>query len=406
MEAIVLAAGIGTRLAPLTNNFPKPLLNIAGKPILKRIIDDLKKSDQINNINVVVNYQADRIITEINNWYPNDETIQIIHQNETNGTADAVNSAILQTNIEDNFLVINGDVLFEQNLPSMINTSYKDGLIVGVKTTNPNNYGLIRHKDNLLLNINEKPDSSSTSIEYINAVFYILPKASISLLSSLKQSKRGELEITDLLNLLVQENFKITVLELENHWFDIGYPWEILNANEFFINKESMTYTIDSKTSTNATIIGNVQINETANIRNGVYIEGPVFIDDGADIGPNCYIRAHSYIGKNTRVGNACEIKNSILSENSHVAHLSYIGDTFVGNNTNLGAGTITANLRHDNKSIKLNVKEDRVDTGRRKLGAIIGHDVKTGIGVNLLPGVKISSGSWINAGETIKYDL
>ena len=67
MEAIVLAAGIGTRLAPLTNNFPKPLLNIAGKPILKRIIDDLKKSDQINIINVVVNYQADRIITEINN---------------------------------------------------------------------------------------------------------------------------------------------------------------------------------------------------------------------------------------------------------------------------------------------------------------------------------------------------
>ena len=170
MEAIVLAAGIGTRLAPLTNNFPKPLLNIAGKPILKRIIDDLKKSDQINIINVVVNYQADRIITEINNWYPNDQTIQIIHQNETNGTADAVNSAILQTNIEDNFLVINGDVLFEQNLPSMINTSYKDGLIVGVKTTNPNNYGLIRHKDNLLLNINEKPDSSSTSIEYLSLI--------------------------------------------------------------------------------------------------------------------------------------------------------------------------------------------------------------------------------------------
>ena len=94
-----------------------------------------------------------------------------------------------------------------------------------------------------------------------------------------------------------------------------------------------------------AHLIGPVTVAESARIRSGAYIEGPVFIDEEADVGPNCFIRSGTSLGKKVRVGNACEIKNSIIMDGTHVGHLSYVGDSVLGEKCNLGAGTITANL-------------------------------------------------------------
>ena len=95
-----------------------------------------------------------------------------------------------------------------------------------------------------------------------------------------------------------------------------------------------------------------------------------------------------------------------MIYQDTHAAHLSYIGDSILGEYSNLGAGTTTANLRHDGKNIKMSIKDKRVDTGRRKLGIIMGDRVKTGIGVSLLPGVKIDGGKWINEHDFITRDV
>jgi bifunctional UDP-N-acetylglucosamine pyrophosphorylase/glucosamine-1-phosphate N-acetyltransferase len=145
---------------------------------------------------------------------------------------------------------------------------------------------------------------------------------------------------------------------------------------------------------------------EGARIRSGTYIEGPCFIDKDADIGPNCYIRPSTSIGKNVRVGNACEVKNSILMDGTHVGHLSYVGDSVLCEKCNLGAGTIIANLRFDDRSVKMIIKDRIVDSGRRKLGAILGDNVKTGIGTLLMPGVKVGSNSWVGAGIKVDRDI
>jgi bifunctional UDP-N-acetylglucosamine pyrophosphorylase/glucosamine-1-phosphate N-acetyltransferase len=155
-----------------------------------------------------------------------------------------------------------------------------------------------------------------------------------------------------------------------------------------------------------AHLIGPVSVAETARIRSGAYIEGPAFIDEDADVGPNCYIRPCTSIGKKVRVGNACEIKNSILMDGTHVGHLSYVGDSILGEKCNLGAGTIIANLRFDNEAVKMMIKDKLIDTGRRKLGAVFGDNVKTGIKSLFMPGVKVGENTWVGANLMVERDL
>lgn len=92
--------------------------------------------------------------------------------------------------------------------------------------------------------------------------------------------------------------------------------------------------------------------------------------------------------------------------DGTHIAHLSYIGDSIIGENCNFGAGTITANIRFDKRNIKIMVKDLKVDSGRRKIGVITGDNIQTGINVNFVPGVKIGSNAWISPGLTIYDDV
>lgn len=112
-------------------------------------------------------------------------------------------------------------------------------------------------------------------------------------------------------------------------------------------------------------------------VRSGTYIQGPVYIGKNCDIGPNCYIRAYTCIYDGVSIGNAVEIKNSIIMENTNINHLSYVGDSIIGANCNFGAGTNIANLKFNDKPVKMNVKGERVSTSRRKLGAVFGDNVK-----------------------------
>ncbi|RLE62057.1 MAG: hypothetical protein DRJ38_10320, partial [Thermoprotei archaeon] len=156
----------------------------------------------------------------------------------------------------------------------------------------------------------------------------------------------------------------------------------------------------------NVTIKGKVIIGEDTIIRSGSYLVGPLYIGSHSDIGPNCYIREYCSIGNNVRVGHACELKNTIIFDNSHVPHLSYIGDSIIGSHVNLGAGTITANLRFDKKSVPMTIKGERMDSGRKKMGAIIGDYVQTGIGTTLMPGVKIGPYSIVGPNMNLWDDI
>jgi bifunctional UDP-N-acetylglucosamine pyrophosphorylase/glucosamine-1-phosphate N-acetyltransferase len=194
-------------------------------------------------------------------------------------------------------------------------------------------------------------------------------------------------------------------VEIEpKNWLDVGRPWDLLEANRRILKQTHLEN--KGEMEKGAYLKGSIGVGAGTKIRAGAYIEGPVWIGEGSDIGPNCYIRPFTSLGKGVRIGNACEIKNSLILNQTHIGHMSYIGDSIIGEMCNFGAGTITSNLRFDNRSIKVKVKGKIVDSGIRKLGVIIGDNVKTGIGVNFMPGIKVDGDTWIGPSTTIYEDL
>ncbi len=417
MYAIVLAAGKGTRLEPLTSLRPKPILELAGTSILLRIVNELLAVDQIRKIKVVIHSFADLVKNHLEEHLSTEEfqKITFVFQDEPKGTGHAVQCA-LDPNDED-FVVVYGDVIFKKGfVRSAISTQMKDekikNLLVGAKPKNLKNFGVVTSKDGLMTSLIEKPSNhaeeigSETTSVAVNAGCYQFESRFAKFVRDIPVSERGEIELTSAISAFVDQGGKINVRLCEGEWFDAGTPWSLLNANEYLMETEQENYQLLGTIEPNVQVKGKIHVAKTARIRSGVYIEGPAYFDEGADIGPNCYIRGKSYFGKNSKVGNACEIKNSIIYSGTHAAHLSYVGDSILGERCNFGAGTITANLRHDNQSVVMRVKGEKQDTGRRKLGTVIGDNTKTGIGVNILPGVKIAANSRINAGELVNRDI
>ena len=171
--------------------------------------------------------------------------------------------------------------------------------------------------------------------------------------------------------------------------FAIKFSWDLLKANVEAMTSRK-TYTQESGAHASLYVDGRLQVGKGTKILPGVVIEGDVIIGDNCKVGPNCYIRGSTSIGDKCHVGQAVEIKNSILLPGTNVGHLSYLGDSILGEKVNFGAGTITSNLRHDGGAHRSPIEGRMVDTGRRKLGAIVGDGVHTGIHTSIYPGRKL----------------
>ena len=187
--------------------------------------------------------------------------------------------------------------------------------------------------------------------------------------------------------------------------FVIRFPWDFLRVNELLVGA-IRDHRILGTVSPGVTIEGVLELGEGSRLLPGVYVEGNVVIGRDCKIGPNCYLRGHTAIGDGCHIGQAVEVKNSILLPGAAIGHLSYCGDSIVGAGANFGAGTITANFRHDGKNHRSLVDGVLVDTGRRKLGAIIGDGVHTGIHTSIYPGRKLWPQTSTLPGTVVQTDL
>jgi len=149
----------------------------------------------------------------------------------------------------------------------------------------------------------------------------------------------------------------------------------------------------------NVVIEGQVMIGKGTRVRGGTTILGPVVIGRECSIGPNSFICGSSYVGDRCKVGASSEVKNSIIMNETHIPHHNYVGDSIIGERCNLGSGTKVANLRLDEGTIRIFVKGKKVDTGLRKLGVIMGDDVKTGINASIDSGTIIGEDSYVGPG-------
>ncbi|WXG41148.1 MAG: bifunctional sugar-1-phosphate nucleotidylyltransferase/acetyltransferase [Candidatus Freyarchaeum deiterrae] len=405
MKAVIIAAGEGTRLRPLTITRPKQIFPIAGKPLLEHTLNALKNTG-IKEILIVVGYLKEKIVEMLGNGEKLGIKISYVEQTRFLGTAHAAGFAEKFVDNE-NFLLVNGDVITKettyQGLKSKFERERPDAILAVAQVPDPSNYGIIQIEKDRVRKILEKPMQKSPS-DSVNAGVYIFTPQIFEAIRRTEKSQRGEYEITDSIQILINQGKTILPYKITNYWFDIGLPWDLLDANKTLI--KDVETKIEGERENGVTIIPPVYVGKNTIIRSGTYIRGPVHIGEDCDIGPNCYIRECTTIGNKCHVGNACEIKNTIILDGTKIAHLSYVGDSIIGENVNFGAGTITANLRLDEKCVVTPVKGEKVDTGRRKLGAMIGDNVKTGIGTNIMPGVKIGPNSLIGPNINLWEDV
>jgi UDP-N-acetylglucosamine diphosphorylase/glucosamine-1-phosphate N-acetyltransferase len=407
MKAVVLAAGEGVRLQPITATRPKHLIKVGGKPILEYCLDALKASG-ITEVIIVTHYMGDAIRQYFGDGERMGLKIAYVEQAEMLGTGNAV--SVVEPYVDGDFVLVYGDLLFAPeavaNVIHLYEAEKPAAVMAVVSVEKPESYGVVElENEKIVKRIIEKPAAEKSPSNLANAGLYLFSKEIFDKIKQTKASIRGEWELTDALSLLIEGNKTVLASKIsKDDWVDIGRPWDLLEANSWALKRTE--HKVYGTMENGAHLIGPVTVAETARIRSGAYVEGPTFIGEGSDIGPNCYIRPCTSIGKNVRIGNACEVKNSIIMDGTLVGHLSYVGDSILCERCNLAAGTITANLRLDEGHVKMLVKGKVVDTGRRKLGAIVGDDVKTGINALLMPGVKVGTNSWIGANFTVHRDV
>lgn len=394
MQTVILAAGRGTRMQPLTDVVPKPMLPVGDRPLVAHVADAAVAASATDLV-FVVGYRGETVRSHFGDSYRG-TPVRYVQQDEQRGTADALLAA--REALEDAaFAVLNGDMLVE---PDALEPLYANVPAVGAtRVANPSNYGVLDvGEDGTVAGVIEKPDDPPSDLA--NAGAYAFPAAALGYLDDVSASSRGEYELTDVLDRVAAER-TMTPVPFER-WLDVGRPWELLEGMAWKL--EDMSGRVDGTVSEDATIEGRAVIEDGATVREGVSIEGPVYVASGADIGPNAYVRGPTVVGRDARIGHAVEVKHSVLFPGATVGHLSYVGDSILGNDVNFGAGTNVANLRHDGEPVRTTVKGEQVSTGRRKYGVVVGPGVKTGIDTNLNAGIVLPSDSYTIPGEAVLH--
>jgi len=391
VKCVILAAGKGSRLYPVTDTRPKVLVPLMNSPLLEHVLVQARKAG-LNDFLFVVSSQKNMIMSYFSDGGKWDVKITYVDQGTPFGTAHAIQAC--EQYIDGPFVVLSGDTLTSdkdikrlmKQKPTTVGTTHVD---------DAKEYGVLSVDGSHLTGVYEKTDHPLSNL--INAGMYVFDDAIFEAISGIHRSHRKEYEITDALNILIQTKHPPKVCPISN-WVDISRPWDILIANQFMLEqlKKPVKY---GDIEPWATVQGPVHIGKGTLVRNGSYIQGPVHIGSDCEIGPNCYIRPYTSIGDGCHVGNACEIKNTVMMKNSKVPHQNYVGDSVIGENCNLGAGTKVANLRLDKKTIIVSYLGKKMDSGRRKLGVIMGDDVQTGINAQINTGSILGKGCHIGLG-------
>lgn len=387
-----MAAGGSSRFWPL-NHRHKSLFKLMGRALMCHKIENLKKAG-VKEIIIVQKPEKD-VENELKcERLPKNLKIKYVLQDKPLGTGHALKSA--EKHLEERFLVLNGDDFYEAEDIKKCLSKFPSVLVR--EMADPSGFGVISPKGSFVKGIVEKSKKPPSNL--VNIGCYFIPKSALK--KKLGKSGRQEYEIIDYIRNL-SEKTKVHFSKA-SHWFPLSYAWDLFAVNDYLLN--NIKTEIKGRIEKNCHINKPVVIGQRTVIKSGAYVEGPVYIGKNCRIGPNCFIRPFTSIEDNCLIGQAVEIKNSIIGNDSEIKHLSYVADSVIGEDCNLGAGTVLANLRFDEKNVRSMVKGKVVDTQRKKFGAVLGNNVKTGINVSLMPGVLIGSNAVIGPHSLVRENI
>jgi len=411
LKTIILAAGESKRIL---SSKPKILHTIGGKTILQHVLDNIEKVVSKKNINIVINPK----LNQLKNEY---KKINFSFQKKPLGTAHAVlSSKKFYSKSNQDILIIFADNPFidKKIVENMIDLKKKknsDIVLLAVNTNKKNEYGkIILNDEDKVKKIVEFKDATidQKKISLCNSGILLLKSGVLKkLITKIKsKNKKKEYYLTDIVDLANKDNFKINYVKSDFlKTLGVNTKQELAVAEEYFQNvlrakfisagikllgPKSVFFNYDTKIGKDVIIEPNVFFGPNVIIKNNVHIKAFSHIEgakilDNAIIGPFARLRPGTVIGSSSHVGNFVEIKKTHIQKNSKINHLSYLGDTNIGKNVNIGAGVITCNY-----------------DGIKKNKTTIADNVFIGSNVSLVAQIKLSKNSIVGAGSVITQSV
>jgi len=407
MKALVLTAGEGQRLRPLTTNRSKSMLMIAGRPVLQYIIDSLIENN-IRDIVIVVGHGREDLIDHFQMGGDLGVRIRYMIQHKQEGVEHAILTAKEEIESEEEFLLVNGDVLVE---PQMVNRTMKNHETMRSKVTmlvtlvsNPEQFGTVKIGPNGIV---EKLVEKGGPERYVSN--YAVAGVSIfntKILSLLEKHKTMELAIEE----FIKEGNQVSATVWEKEWAEFTWPWDILNANKIVMDrmmKGKGTYIAESaKIHSSVVIEGSVYIDEGAVIRPNTTLRGPIYIGKNVYVGNNSLIRDYSCLCSGVRIGYAVEMRNSMVCERVNVGRMTYLADSIIGADTCIEAGAQLWNWRPGKEPLYFKREDETVEIPLEKFGVIVGDNVVIGVNASIYPATTIGEDSVISAGCVVQTDI
>jgi UDP-N-acetylglucosamine diphosphorylase/glucosamine-1-phosphate N-acetyltransferase len=408
LKALVLAGGVGKRLYPITETLAKPMIPLAGKPTLEYVIQYLVNNN-LRDILIVVGHKKEQICEYFGSGTDFGANISYIEQKKPMGVEDAILTASPHLKDESEFLITHADFIASDEIIKRA-IEYHNGLdsdatLVITLVDDPTFYGAVEIDENAKIKrIIEKPKKDEAPSNYAAAGIYIFKQ---EFLMKLKTAKK----IDEVVQSMIGEGKTVYGMIWEKDWTEITYPWDILEANRFALAqklKGKGSFIAESaQIDSTAKIEAPVWISEDVIIRPRAVIRGPSFIGRDSFIGDGALIRDHTSIGDHVSIGFGVEVKNSIIFNNTSVGRLSYIGESIIGKNVKIGAGTQTWNIRmRGGPPIEMSLDNEKVPVPVERFGTVIGENAEISINVSIFPGKKIGSGSTVFPGVIVNQDI
>jgi bifunctional UDP-N-acetylglucosamine pyrophosphorylase / glucosamine-1-phosphate N-acetyltransferase len=394
VTAVVMAAGLGTRMKSAT---PKHLHPLLGRRLVDWVVQAAKDAGVKRVVVVTSPDAADAFPAE-----------EVAVQHEPLGTGDAVRVArpALEAAGGD-VLVLNGDVpaLRGETIAALLETHRREnaaGTVLSFEPADVRSYGrIVRDGDGQLARIVEAKDATAAELELreVNSGIYAFAAEQLwPLLDRLEpKNAQGELYVTDTLGLLVADGEPVAVHKAEPAWEVEGINTRVELAFvagklRDRINERHMLDGVTIVDPESTWIEAGVELAQDVTIHPYTVIRTGVRIESGAEVGPFAYVRAGTTLGQAGKIGTFVEVKNARVGARTKIPHLSYIGDAEIGEDTNIAAGNVTANFKHE--------------PGQPKAKTTIGSNVRTGVDNTFDAPVNIGDDAWIAPGAVITDDV
>ncbi|MFT4946901.1 MAG: UDP-N-acetylglucosamine diphosphorylase/glucosamine-1-phosphate N-acetyltransferase [Natronomonas sp.] len=380
--AVVLAAGEGTRLRPLTQNRPKPMLPAANRPILEHVLDALVDAG-IERIVLVVGYRRKRVQSYIGPSY-RDVPVEYVVQGKQLGSGHALLQAA--ETVSEPLLVVNGDRLIEAAAVEAVGAAFAESdrpaAMAVIERDNASRYGVVSLNGSEVTELVEKPDSEGYGV--INAGIYAFEETIFEEIEATPRQS-GELALTDTIGRLVDRR-AVTGVPIDGMWVDATYPWDLLSVAREVLDRGR---TSEPESRPGVWIDDEVGIHEDATLQPPVVVGPDCEIAAGAVVGPNVAL------SRNVTVEPNAAVERAVVDEDSRIGHGSTVIDTVIGQDVDLGAATVIPGGPSDVR-IGNQIHEEQA------LGAVLADRVEVAGDVSFEPGTLVGTKALIGTGAYV----